>query len=299
MKIAKRALAIIMAVALVGCMSAMAFAAGSVALSYDGSKNITVTAVGMIGMKSFDFIITADDGVVLKNVKASSDAPATVAADNAFTTEKNMAEGKFSGYFKENLWELDQWQAAADDLGEEIPAGFNPSSFNMGTIVIDASGATGPAYVYVKGTVKGSTDVAVDQKVLVKDGPTPVEPTTEKPAEPTTEKPAEPTTKKPVEPTTQKPAEPTTKKPVEPTTKKPVEEKTTAIPKPVENKTTVAPKPVENKTTVAPAPVPANNGTQPCPNTGDKPTGDNMALAAAAGIVALAGAAFVISKKRK
>ncbi len=35
------------------------------------------------------------------------------------------------------------------------------------------------------------------------------------------------------------------------------------------------------------------------PNTGDQKTGDNMALAAAAGVVVLAGAAFIISKKRK
>ena len=35
------------------------------------------------------------------------------------------------------------------------------------------------------------------------------------------------------------------------------------------------------------------------PNNGDKKTGDNMALAAAGAVVALAGVAFVISKKRK
>ena len=35
------------------------------------------------------------------------------------------------------------------------------------------------------------------------------------------------------------------------------------------------------------------------PDTGDQNTGDNMALAAAAGVVALAGVAFVLTKKRK
>lgn len=39
--------------------------------------------------------------------------------------------------------------------------------------------------------------------------------------------------------------------------------------------------------------------TNPPTGDGDKKTGDNMALAAAAGVVVLAGAAFIISKKRK
>lgn len=52
-------------------------------------------------------------------------------------------------------------------------------------------------------------------------------------------------------------------------------------------------KPAEVATTVE-ATTKASN-----PPTGDKTTGDNMALAAAAGVVVLAGAAFIISKKRK
>ena len=261
MKIAKRALAIMMAVAIVACMSAMAFAAGSVALTFDGNKNVAITANGMIGLKSFDFVITADDGVVIKNLKKSSDAAACEAGDNAFTTDFNKGNGKFSGYFKENLWDLAQWQTAADDIGEEIPAGFNPASFNMGTLVIDASAATGPAYVYITGTAKGDSDITVDAKVLVKEGEAPA---TEAPA---TEAPA-----------TEAPA---------------TEAPKTEAPK------TEAPKTEAPKTEAPKTEAPTKPNVKPV-DTGDNvPTGDNMALAAAASVVALAGAAFVITKKRK
>ena len=295
MKIAKRALAIIMAVALVGCMSAMAFAAGSVDLAYDGDKNISITANGLIGMKSFDFIFTASEGVVLKNVKASADAAACTAADNAFTTEKNMAEGKFSGYFKENLWTLDKWQAAADDLGEEIPGDFDPTSFDMGTIVVDASGAKGDAYVTVTGVIKTeSGDVNVDEKVaLSAEEPATEAPKTEAPKTeaPKTEAP------KTEAPKTEAPKTEAPKTEAPKTEAPKTEAPKTEAPKTEAPKTeapkTEAPKTEAPKTTVKPV----NAGdTQ---KDGGTYTGDNMALAAAASVVALAGAAFVITKKRK
>ena len=70
----------------------------------------------------------------------------------------------------------------------------------------------------------------------------------------------------------------------------PVEEPSKAEEKPTEEEPTKAdetPTKVEEDTK-------ASN-----PGTGDKKTGDNMALAAAGAVVALAGVAFVISKKRK
>ena len=295
MKIAKRALVLIMAVAMVCCMSAMAFAAGSVSLSYDGDKNISITANGMIGLKSFDFVVTADDGVVIKNLKKSSDAAACEAGDNAFTTDFNKSNGKFSGYFKEDLWALDAWKAAADDLGEEIPDGFNPSAFNMGTIVIDASGATGPAYVYVTGSVKGC-DATVDAKVLVKEGEAPVTeaPKTEAPKTeaPKTEAP------KTEAPKTEAPKTEAPKTEAPKTEAPKTEAPKTEAPK-TEAPKTEAPKTEAPKTEAAPTTVKPVDTGDSTPNAGDKPTGDNMALAAAASVVALAGAAFVITKKRK
>lgn len=57
----------------------------------------------------------------------------------------------------------------------------------------------------------------------------------------------------------------------------------------------------ETPTTAAPTTAaPTTAPTSDIPDTGDEPsTGDNMALAAAAGVILLAGAAFVITKKRK
>ena len=310
MKLAKRALVVVMVVAMIGCMSAMAFASGSVSLVKVDEKNVAVQAVNAIGLKSFDFVITADAGIVLKNVKASSDGNDCTAADNAFTTEKNMAEGKFSGYFKENLWERDAWVAAADDLGEEISASFDPANFNMGTIVYDASAAAGPAYIYVKGTVKSeSGDFTVDTKVCVVEGEVPTEPAkTEAPKTdapktdapktdaPKTDAPKTDAPKtdapKTDAPKTDAPKTDAPKTDAPKTDAPKTDAPKTDAPKTDASKTDAA-KTDAAKTTKAPA------ATQKNPNTGDVPTGDNMALAAAFGVVALAGAAFVISKKRK
>jgi LPXTG-motif cell wall-anchored protein len=326
MKIAKKALVVVMAIVIAASMSAMAFAAGEkIALTSDGSKNVTVNAVSAIGLKSFDFTITADDGITLKNVKKSSDAAAGDAADNGISTEFNKASGQFSGYFKNELWAKDQWETAADDLGEELPAGFDPANFNLGTIVYEAAeGAKGPAYIYVKGAMKvGDSEVAVDEKVLIvaaaeePSGEDPseaeqpsededaskkaeeeaskkaaeeaskkaAEEASKKAAEEASKKAAEEASKKAAEEASKKAAEDASKKAAEDASKNAAEEKTTKA----EEKTTKA----EEKTTKAPS------TTKAPQKDGGVNTGDNMALAAAAGVVALAGAAFVLTKKRK
>ena len=69
-------------------------------------------------------------------------------------------------------------------------------------------------------------------------------------------------------------------------------------PSQAEEKPTEAEKPEETKANEEATKV--EEGTKASnPGTGDKKTGDNMALAAAGAVVALAGVAFVISKKRK
>ena len=290
MKLAKKALVVVMAIAMIGCMSAVAFAAGSVSLDYDGAKNISITANGMIGLQSFDFTITADDGIVIKNVKDSSVSDQCKAIGNAYSYEFNKANGQFSGYFKENLWSTDDWNVAADDMGED-PISFDPNSFNMGTIVIDASGATGPAYVYITGSVKG-VDATIDAKVLVVAG----EPASEH-QEPASEH-QEPASEH-QEPASQhqEPAsqhqEPASQhqEPASQHQEPASEHQGEAEASEKDNNSGTA-TPTE-KPSKAPAP------TQKNVNTGDVPTGDNMALAAAFGVVALAGAAFIISKKRK
>ncbi len=70
--------------------------------------------------------------------------------------------------------------------------------------------------------------------------------------------------------------------------------------KPADDPTPVEPEKPDEKPEEKPDEKPAEEGTKPAnPGTGDKKTGDNMALAAAGAVIALAGVAFVISKKRK
>ena len=133
--------------------------AGQIALTYDGEKNISIDAVDMVGMKSFDLAITTDDGIVLKKITSSSDDPVGKAANNPLTTEYNKSNGRLSGYFTHELWTLDRWQAAALELKEKLPADFDPNNFNLGSIEIDASAAKKGSSVYISGTVNGEKRV--------------------------------------------------------------------------------------------------------------------------------------------
>ena len=67
---------------------------------------------------------------------------------STFTAADTGINGRVDLLFTANV------NNAADDLGEEIPGDFDPTSFDMGTIVVDASGAKGDAYVTVTGVIK-------------------------------------------------------------------------------------------------------------------------------------------------
>ena len=252
MKLAKKVLAIVMAIAMIGCLTAMAFAADNSKVDFvvgevtdKGTVDVTVYLVDGVGATTVAFELEYDTAAVTKIAKKNgTDAKNIGDIDNAFSGEFNpsLAEKKtdtksvasFAGYFKNENWSSADW-AAAD--GADAPV--NGEKFNFVTLTFTLADPTAPIEIKASGKVefkdaaaKEFADVAI---------------TLAKKAEETTV------------------AETTT-----------VEETTTAV--------------IE---TEAPTTAEAN------PNTGDKNTGDNMALAAAAGVVALAGAAFIISKKRK
>ncbi len=241
MKIAKKVLAVVMAIAMVAALSAMAFAADAkvalVATAEDGTVAVAVYFKDAVGLKSWDTTITYDKDV-LEFDYVDDGADAAQVGDtksNSFSYEYNPdTEGEitFSGFFKTQMDSHDDFAADAKK-GKTVDI----NSDNFEAVVI---------YFNVKNADATKTDISI--AVTSKSG-------AEITGSSTTAQLKEETT--PVEPGTDK-EEPGTDK----------EE-------------------------------PAS-GT-PNPNTGDddKPTGDNMALVAASAVVVLAGAAFVISKKRK
>ncbi len=233
MKIAKKVLAVVMAVAMIACLSAMAFAAdGKVTLKAsevaDGKFKVEVLAKDYADLQSANWVVKYD-AAVLKCSAAKYGAGLTTAILDGELMQQfnNTVDGEVQiGYaFTNNLGTADETVLFYMDFEVEDTA---------------AKKVT----IALSGDDTATIDVVLKAEEETTEAPTTAEPTT---AEPTT---AEPTTKAP---TTEAPttAEPTTKAPT--TTNK----------------------------------------------TDGKPTGDTGVLAIAAGVVALAGAAFVVSKKRK
>lgn len=239
MKIAKKVLAVVMALAMIAGLSAMAFAANNAQLVLTASEvdedgYVTVTAVvkNAVGLKSLGFTVNYDANVL--NFKYYEDgADAVKVGDtisNSFNSENNANEAgtlKAAFYFKTEL--TDKATFAAD--AKKGTVDINSDAFEALNFVFTvAEGANADSAVTVTlDNVSGIDSIGVKgTTVVLAEDKTPVDPT--------------------------------------PTT------------------------PAEEDTTITP-----NPGT----GDDDKPTGDNMALAAAAGVALLAGAAFIISKKRK
>ena len=256
-----------MAIAVIGCTAAMAFAApadAKAALTVgkveDGKFDVVISLQNCLDFTAGDLVVGYDTTVlefVPFKEKPDSMQCETLADAKEFTNAGNTFSGmgnakevpgevKFAFNFVESL-DAETWGVEVDMADVKL--------FRMTFKVLDAANG---AELTLKGALKfvDGSEVAVDEKVVAVKAP-------EATTEPTT---AEPTT----EPTT---AEPTT----EPTTAEPTTEPTT----------NEAPSTPDEETT-------AKGETDKGPATGD--TG---VLAIAAGVVALAGAAFVVSKKRK
>lgn len=281
MKIAKKVLAVVMALSIIFALSAMAFA--KVAPEYeikmskvDGYRVATVYLKNGKGVTSDEIKLQYDPNVLkLTAVYKGADVKAFSEVENNTVmgmqkpdAEKiDTANGKNTGYgylFSEPLGEPELKYAPGSDTKIDI------NNFELCSFYFKVLDKTATTKIKISSVRYSSSDSKTIHGV----------------AETTTSAPV--TTTKPAATTTTQPAETTTKKPATTTTTTETADITTTKDNSGSSTTTTTTAVVEEDTT------PAAN-----PATGDKAAGDNMALAAAGAVVALAGVAFVISKKRK
>ena len=240
MKIAKKVLAVVMALAMISALSVMAFASGSYVLTAtkgEGTLDVSVRLVGGAGATDDKITVTYDPAVLkLDKVAKGKDqkAMANVEAQTYMGDNNTEEEGKVvHGYgFSQSL--------SAEYLEVEDGDPIDANDFEFIVIKFIVLNEDANTELNLTSDNFGTAELKVEGKAPA-DDPTPVDPGKPDPGkdEPAKEDPAK------EEPAKEEPSKP------------------------------------------------AN------PDNGDKKTGDNMALAAAGAVVALAGAAFVISKKRK
>ena len=259
MKIAKRVLAVAMAVAMIACFAAVAFAAIAPAtaqfelvLDTTGKKPAAMLyAKDCTGLSSADLKLAFDPAVV-KSVRALKGADAKlVTADNFISNEFNadgnyadVANVQYAFYFKEYLWSAEKFADPEENVGDvEVKA----TNFEVAKFEITLQDGKTADDIVVTFTASAKfTNDAKEEEVVDAVKCVGIE----KAVEETTAAP-ETTTEAPETTTEEAPSTPN--------------EETTA----------------KGETDKGPA------------------TGDTGVLAIAAGVVALAGAAFVVSKKRK
>jgi LPXTG-motif cell wall-anchored protein len=284
MKIAKKVLALVMAVAMIASLSAMAFAADGTTLKLVAEKTakgytVTLVAENAEGLETVDGTLTYDATVLQAPKKVS---------DGAFVDAyKEIGESCSSAYNLDNAGEVIVGIAIAksiysdadyaklvEEFQVEDAASITTDSLELCSLkftVLDADAKD------VKITYTDKKTGAVASVVL---NETVVEPET---------------TTAPVAPTDPNaPTEPVV--PTEPSSEKADDDdkKTTDVVTPDDTKGNKGDKADGDDITGNAVPTDVNKNTN-----GNKTTGDNMALAAAASIVVLAGAAFVFTKKRK
>ncbi len=260
MKIAKKVLALVMALAMVFALSAMAFASGAtyVLTSADngnGVYTVTLSAKNAEGLETVDGIISYDADVL--EIKGA------VSTGEFSTAYSEIGESVMPAYNTNEAGKIDVGIAVANKilpdteykkLAEENDVTTNITTANL-------------ALCTVKFTVKDST--ATSAKVTYKDNETGAT----------------------VETTVKFNASSSDKGVTPPTAADKADVAT-------ETATKTASKAAANNDSAAAtnSVTPGSSGTS---SNGNKSTGDNMALAIAAGVVVLAGAAFIFTKKRK
>lgn len=237
MKIAKKVLAVVMAVAMIAALSAMAFAADGAKvvlkvgeIDADGYIPVTIALKNGIGAKAVKIDLEYDKAVF--EYDSDSDEGTDAAAlkltknnkDNVGATNGNEAGKIQYGYAFANSLLTSEEFAKDAQRGKTVTV--NSDEFTFTTLYFKVLGDAASSEIKISADIDG-VKISDTASIKLKDEP-------------------------------------------------------------------VETQPVEVATTAVEADTKASN-----PPTGDKTTGDNMALAAAAGVVVLAGAAFIISKKRK
>ncbi|MBR5411177.1 MAG: NPXTG-anchored protein [Clostridia bacterium] len=248
MKLAKKVLATVMAVAMIFALSALAFAAGTptVALETkveDEQVIVSVYFKDSIGLKSWDLNLTYDASVLefSYNDPGADAAQVGLTKSNSYTDEVNPTSGliKWSGYFKTELTDA---KTFADDVKKKTDTvDINSDYFEAVILVFDIINADATSTdLQVEVTNCGGVELTAGEKTTVA--------LKEEQEEPSSAEQEEPSSS---------------------------EEASSA----------------------------EEEGSKPIvPDTGDddkNTDAQTWAIAAAAGVAALAGAAFIVSKKRK
>ena len=243
MKLAKKVLAVVMALGLIACMSAMALASGyysaSKSMADDDTLIVTVYANDYIGLTA-DKIVVAYKGLTFDHAAVGADAKkVNDTRDNGFFSDVNNKDSNgnvvFGFYFKENLWDANTFY----ENGEEAPVVINADHFELVSFYFTGVKASKGYEIYVNGdlVVGEVAPAAAPEKVdsIPTDGG--------------------------------------------------------------DSKAPINPNPEQGK-----APAAKDSCDAPAKTVktdGGKNTGDNGVIAVMAGVIALAGAAFVVTKKRK
>ena len=296
MKIAKKVLALVMAVAMIASLSAMVFAADGTTLKLVAEKTakgytVTLVAENAEGLKTVDGTLTYDATVLQAPKKVSDgafiDAYKEIGESCSSQYNLNTAGEVIIGIAIANeIYSDAKYADMVEEFEVEDAASITTDSLELCSLkftVLDADAKD------VKITYTDKNTGAVASVVL---NETVVEPeTTTAPVAPTDPNaPTEPVA--PTEPSS--PTEPVA--PTEPSSEKADDDdkKATDVVTPDDNKGGKGDKADGDDVTGNAVPTDVNKNTN-----GNKTTGDNMALAAAASVVVLAGAAFVFTKKRK
>lgn len=139
MKLAKKVLAVVMALGLIAVMSAMAFAADAGSYSFDVTKSedgdtlyATLYAHDYIGLASGTVTVTYS-GVKFDHASTGTQAKAVNdSLDNSFTADVNNTQaGKviYGFYFKENLWDASTFY----ENGDGAPLVIDTDNFDIVT----------------------------------------------------------------------------------------------------------------------------------------------------------------------
>ena len=282
MKIAKKVLALVMAVAMIASLSAMAFAADGTTLKLVAEKTakgytVTLVAENAEGLKTVDGTLTYD-AAVLKAPKKANNGAFIGAYDeigesiNTAYNFDNAGEIIVGIAIANYIYSDADYAKLVEEFEVEDPAEITTDSVELCSFnftVLDEN-AKDVKITYTDKNTGVATSVVLNETV--------VEPET---------------TTAPVAPTDPNaPTEPVA--PTKPDKADDDDKKTTDAVTPDESKGDKGDKADGDDVTGNAVPTDVNKNTN-----GNKTTGDNMALAAAASVVVLAGAAFVFTKKRK
>lgn len=257
MKLAKKVLAVVMALGLIAVMSAMAFAANAGSYSFDVSKvtdgnTITATlyAHDYVGLASGTVTVNYS-GVKFEHAYTGAQAKAVNnSLDNSFNSDvNNTQDGKviYGFYFKENLWDANTFY----ENGDGEPLVIDVADFDIVSFV----------FTLPEGVTSYEISVNVSSKSVDGDNAPFADVATAAYEVPTSVKVVD----------------------TVPGTEEKKDDEKKCDDKKADDKA------CDNK---APA-------AKTVKTDGGKNTGDNGVIAVVAGVIALAGAAFVVTKKRK